>query len=90
MICKCGDILSITAVPNKVELTVFTDSEWIEFSETVYDKWDKMSFLEKDKLMIKCRERSVWYCNKCGRIYVFNRGNDVPVKIYTLEKDEKK
>ena len=87
MDCRCGAYLSNTAVPNDVELTVFTDFEWVDFSETVYDKWDKMTITEKDRLMFEYPKRDVWYCKKCGRIYVFEQGNDIPKKVYALEKE---
>lgn len=76
MLCRCGEILSTTAVPNDIELWVYTDREW-----------DKI--IEPDTIhpwLIPLPTYSVWRCPKCKRIYCFPKGSDEPEIVYIPEE----
>lgn len=76
MTCKCGEVLSNGAAPNKVELRVYTDFEW--------DRILEVDTIETWKFPLPTCD--VWRCPKCERIYVFEEGNDTAVKVYCLEE----
>jgi hypothetical protein len=73
-LCKCGKRLSNTAVPNDVELWVYTDREWVQKveSQAVIDPGD---FPDPD--------HDVWRCSECERVYVFR--NNRLIKVYVPE-----
>ena len=73
--CKCGEILSNSAVPNEIELNVYTDVEWDAII-------NKENF---DPLNIPLPKQEVWRCPNCERLYFF-KDNEL-VKTYALEKD---
>ena len=74
-LCKCGNRLSNTLVPNNIVYHVYSDVEW-----------DKI--LEKDILQtidIPAPEFDVWKCNSCERVYVFDDAGKVLI-VYIVEK----
>ncbi|SFF46770.1 hypothetical protein SAMN04487969_14521 [Paenibacillus algorifonticola] len=73
MQCKCGEILSNSKDPNDVQLWVFTDKEFQDFSERAFNEEYIVYFPKYD----------VWKCNSCERIYFFENGK--LVKSYILE-----
>ena len=73
--CRCGEVLSITAVPNDVQLRVYTDIEWVEIEKNdMVEMWE-----------FPLPKYDVWKCPKCERIYVYGKGNNSPLKVYALE-----
>ena len=77
MLCKCGETLSTTAVPNDVELRVYTDGEWDKILENDMIETIKIPFPKYD----------VWRCPKCERVYVMDWGyGKPPIKVYKLEE----
>ncbi len=76
MKCKCGEILSNSEVPNKIQLIVYTDIEW--------DKILSEECIET--ISIPRPQYDVWRCPVCQRVYVFEPGKLEAIKIYALEK----
>lgn len=80
MLCKCGNLLSTSPVPNDVQLRVYTDTEWVEKieSQDTFNTWE-----------IPFPERDVWRCPACERIHVFGEGEDrnKVVRVYVVESD---
>jgi hypothetical protein len=75
MMCKCGEILSNSMVPNNIELIVYTDKEWDKILEAdTINTWE-----------IPLPAYDVWKCSKCERVYVFEAGNHTAIKVYVLE-----
>ena len=75
LLCKCGEQLSTSEVPNNIQYHVFSEREWGEL-------------LEKDSVLtweIPAPKNDVWLCPNCQRIYVFN--NNAIIRRYTLESD---
>lgn len=77
MNCKCGYILNTTQVPNNIELRVYTDEEW--------DKILNCEIIEPWKIPLP--KYNVWRCPNCGRVYVFEEGNNIPIMKYILDQD---
>ncbi len=77
MLCSCGEMLSNSSSPNEIVLRVYTDKEW----DTIFDCDSIQPWL------IPLPKNDVWKCPKCQRVYVFEKHNDTPIAIYTLEKD---
>ena len=78
MICRCGNLLSTSDVPNDVQLMVYTDMEWdnILRVDTIHT-WQ-----------IPLPAYDVWQCPKCKRIYVFEKGNSTPIEVFALEDNK--
>jgi hypothetical protein len=76
MNCTCGEVLSNSMAPNNVQLRVYTDREW--------DKILEQDIIESWKFPRPTYD--VWRCPNCEKIYVFEEGNHVAVKIYVLEE----
>ena len=75
MTCKCGKQLNNHDAPNDIELVVYTDKEWDAICNCdSIQPW-----------MIPSPRYEVWRCPVCKRIYVYDRGEDIPIMIYTLE-----
>lgn len=81
MLCKCGNLLSTTEVPNDVELRVYTDREWVEKIENqdTVNTWE-----------LPFPEHTVWRCPKCERIHVFGTGEDrnKVIRVYAVEVND--
>jgi hypothetical protein len=75
-LCRCGEVLSNSQVPNDIELRVYTEREWDEITN------HEMI----DPITIPLPEYEVWRCPKCERIYVFEGANETAIKIYKLEE----
>ena len=75
--CRCGKLLSTTAVPNDVEIWAYTDREW--------DKILEVDMIETWK--IPPPKHRVWHCQDCERIYIFDENNKF-IKCYILEQTE--
>jgi len=73
--CKCGETLSNSEAPNDIELKVYTDREWDGI----------LNHVLIDPLTIPDPKYDVWRCPKCERLYFFEEGNDVAVKVYRIE-----
>lgn len=74
MECRCGEYLSNTAVPNDIELRCYMNDEWIGILNLkVIESW-----------LIPSPKYDVWKCSKCGRLYVFESGNNLAVKVYKI------
>ncbi|MCL2400471.1 MAG: hypothetical protein FWC91_12105 [Defluviitaleaceae bacterium] len=76
MTCICGEILSTTAVPNDVELWIYTKKEWD-------------SILENDSIetwKIPLPIYDAWRCLKCERVYIFEPNNNKAIKVYKPEE----
>lgn len=80
IICKCGNTMSNTLMPNDIQLRVYTDKEW--------DDIIAMDRIE-DTLDIPSPKYDVWRCPKCERIYVYGSDNKLK-KVYVLENDWRK
>lgn len=75
MTCKCGAYLSNHEAPNDIQLRVYTDREW-----------DKICDCENiQPWMIPLPKYDVWRCPVCKSIYVFEKGNGIPIMIYRLD-----
>ena len=75
MTCKCGKLLDNHEAPNDIELIVYTDKEWDAICNCdSIQPW-----------MIPSPRYEVWRCPVCKRIYVYDRGEDIPIMIYTRE-----
>jgi hypothetical protein len=74
-LCKCGETLSNSQAPNDIEMRVYSDREWDEI----------INHDMIDPLTIPDPKYDVWRCPKCERLYFFEQGNDVAVKVYKLE-----
>ena len=75
MTCKCGKSLDNHEAPTDIELIVYTDKEWDAICNCdSIQPW-----------MIPSPRYEVWRCPVCKRIYVYDRGEDIPIMIYTLE-----
>ena len=75
MTCKCSKLLDNHEAPNDIELIVYTDKEWDAICNCdSIQPW-----------MIPSPRYEVWRCPVCKRIYVYDRGEDIPIMIYTLE-----
>lgn len=76
MRCRCGEVLSNSLAPNDIQLRVYTDEEWDKILEDdVIESWK-----------IPLPTFDVWKCSECQRIYVYEDGNNIPIKVYILEK----
>lgn len=75
ILCKCGNRLSNSTVPNDIEYHVYSDREW--------DKIIEPDVVET--IRIPRPVHDVWKCDSCERIYVFNPQGEV-IKVYSLEK----
>ena len=76
MICRCGERLTDFLAPNEIQLWVYTDFEWDKLLEQdTVNTWE-----------ITRPKHSVWRCPKCERVYVFDRGDSDPIKVYCLEE----
>lgn len=78
--CKCGNLMITSAIPNDVELHVYTDREWD----------DIINMGVTDTLDIPHPKKEVWRCSQCGRIYVFGQGYDPAIAVYKLEEEGEK
>lgn len=76
MVCKCGETLSNTAVPNDIQLRVYSDKEW--------DDILNCNSIEPWKIPLP--KYDVWKCPNCGRIYVFGEGYGPAIMVYRLEE----
>lgn len=76
MVCRCGETLSNTSVPNDIELTVYTDKEWDEICNC--------ESIEPWKIPLPTYD--VWKCPKCGRIYVYKGDCETPIRVYKIEE----
>lgn len=74
-LCRCGKILSNTQAPNDIQLRVYTDREWDEI----------INHEVIDPITMQRPKYDVWRCQKCERVYVFNKDGSVK-KVYALEK----
>lgn len=72
-LCKCGETLSNSYVPNEVQFHVYTDREWVEI----------ISQNAIDPLMIPSPKYDVWHCAKCSRVHVFD--GDTIFRTYIVE-----
>lgn len=78
--CRCGEYLSDSHAPNDIELIVYTDREW----DSMFTNCETI-----EPYKIPLPKYNVWRCPGCERVYVFEGSEPVPVKVYTLEKQEK-
>ena len=76
MNCKCGETLSNNAVPNNIQLWVYTDKEWD--SLTTPEAIETWSIHEPTY--------DVWRCPTCERIYFFGKENLEAIKVYKIEE----
>jgi uncharacterized protein with PIN domain len=74
ILCKCGQILSNSTVPNEVVIHMFTDKE---INEILVQ--DSVPAIELYR-----RSNEVWHCSNCDRLYFFDK-NDKLEKIYRIE-----
>jgi len=75
MTCRCGAYLSNHEAPNDIQLRVYTDREWDEiFDCDIIQPW-----------MMPRPRYDVWRCPVCKNIYVFEKGNEIPIMVYRLE-----
>lgn len=77
-LCKCGQQLSTTEIPNTIELRVYTDREWDELIQ--HDLIDPLS--------IPLPEYDVWCCPNCQRLIFFDWATGSPIKIYKLDNTD--
>ena len=75
ILCKCGNRLSNSSVPNDVEYHIYSDFEWEEILRK--DTWN-VPDLPKPK-------HDAWKCPECKRIYVFS-GDGKVVIVYKVEE----
>ena len=76
MMCKCGDRLSNSAIPNDVQLWVYTDKEMdYILTEDTIESWKFPS-----------PTYDVWMCPRCERVYVINKDDYKTIKVYCLEQ----
>lgn len=73
-LCKCGNQISNTLVPNEVEYRVYNDFEWDKILEN-----DVVNVLDLPE-----PSKDVWKCPKCERVYIFSQTGEVE-KVYKLE-----
>ena len=74
MICKCGEYLSNSSIPNDTEIRMYT-----------YEEWSEIQKLGKiDSWLIPSPKYNVWKCPNCKRIYVFEYGKEY-MKKYKLK-----
>ena len=76
MNCKCGETLSNSAIPNDIELWVYTDKE--------LDSILEVDIIEAWKFPLP--DHNAWRCPKCERVYVFEPNNHTAIKVYKLEE----
>lgn len=79
--CKCGAVLSNVDSPNDVDLWGFEGS--------LIDKLlvDDPTILLTDVVMDhSLPEVYFWYCNACGRVYVFRRYQQMCQRIYHVQE----
>ncbi|MCL1988871.1 MAG: hypothetical protein FWG64_13025 [Firmicutes bacterium] len=78
MKCRCGEILCNATNEgtdsNDIQLYFYNDHEWDEIiGMGVMDTFNLPS------------PTDVWRCPKCERMYIFENGNNAPIKTYALE-----
>ena len=76
ILCKCGNRLSTSQVPNEVQYHVYSDLEWVEIMKS-----ENISPIDLPLPM-----HDVWKCTNCSRLYVFSKEGKV-VSIFKLEQD---
>jgi len=72
--CKCGNIISLSAIPSPHQSHIITDVEFDNFQGMV----DAEEIYSSMKIVV--------HCDVCGRLYIYNNGfGELPL-IY--RKDE--
>ncbi|MEL7567915.1 MAG: hypothetical protein AAGU27_23980 [Dehalobacterium sp.] len=75
MVCKCGEVLSYSEIPCKIEYKFISDVEYDKFQGSV----DAEEIYEQMKSILKCP--------KCSRLWVFWNGfSKEPVEYIKAEK----
>lgn len=73
--CKCGDILSYSEIPCKIEYKFISDTEYDKYE----GKIDAEELYDKMKSFIKCE--------KCNRLWVFWNGfESEPIQYVQVKK----
>lgn len=63
-LCKCGEVVSYSEIPNPVEYLFISDVEYDQFQRT----------LDAEELYNKMK--SILQCKNCGRLWVYWNGFD--------------
>ncbi|MCL1790800.1 MAG: hypothetical protein FWG40_05495 [Peptococcaceae bacterium] len=75
--CRCNNVLSNIDAPNDIELIVYSDRQWE----------NEINIGIINSIEIPSPKYNIWRCPVCDRIYVFEKGNDVAIKVYALEDE---
>jgi len=81
MRCGCGHVHAINEPSSDWRLIVYTDIEW-ENEINV----GEIGVPNINTADIRPPSHDVWRCPECGRISVYEPGQDVPVKVYVIEE----
>ncbi|MCL2141267.1 MAG: hypothetical protein FWH46_00065 [Methanimicrococcus sp.] len=74
-LCRCGNTLSNSDVPNDIELIVYTGRQWeSEINIGVINSLD-----------IPLPRYNVWRCPICKRVYLFEQNTGIMIKAYAIE-----
>lgn len=79
--CKCGRVLSTVDCPNDVELMAFEGAKLSDLLRTSPEMLLTDVMLDYD-----IPGKSFWYCNDCGRVYVFRDDHQMYNRVY-LRRD---
>ncbi len=77
IMCKCGNRISNSTVPNDIQYYVYSDREWIKIIE--------MDVVET--INLPHPKYDVWKCDNCQRIYIFGDNGKI-LKTYSIENTE--
>ena len=75
--CKCGRVLSTVDCPNDVDLMAF---EGVRLSDLL--RTSPEILLTDVMLDYDIPGKSFWYCNDCGRVYVFRDDHQMYSRVY--------
>lgn len=79
--CKCGRVLSTVDCPNDVDLMAFEGARLRDLLRTSPEILLTDVILDYD-----IPGKSFWYCNDCGRVYVFRDDHQMYNRVY-LRRD---
>ena len=77
LVCKCGELMSNSSMPNDIQYWVYSDIKMDEICSN-----DTIDVAE----LIANETYEVWLCAKCNRLYVFENDSAATKYVYQLEE----